>query len=72
MNTAMYEHPLTSSQLDMVTSFWKNPNQCIVVPPIVKLLACGDMGTGALAAVDAIVATARQQLEICNVIIVVD
>ena len=63
MNTAMYEHPLTSAQLKTVKGFWKDTSQCVVVPPIVKLLACGDVGIGALAALDTIVTTAKQQLQ---------
>lgn len=59
MNTAMWEHPLTQSQLDTVLGFWnknRNANNGIsVVLPQIKMLACGEVGNGALASVDDIV-----------------
>lgn len=52
MNTYMWEHPLTSQQLSVVASFG-----CVqVVRPVVKELACGDVGRGALAPVGDLVA----------------
>lgn len=58
MNTAMWEHPLTQSQLKSIQSFWsetREPRNGIhVVEPQVKTLACGEVGTGALASVDSI------------------
>ncbi|KAJ3365631.1 hypothetical protein GGF32_008764 [Allomyces javanicus] len=44
MNTAMYEHPITATQLQTLTSWGYQ-----VIPPISKKLACGDFGTGAMA-----------------------
>jgi phosphopantothenoylcysteine decarboxylase len=44
MNTAMYEHPLTSRQLTTLTDLGVH-----VIPPVSKRLACGDVGTGAMA-----------------------
>jgi len=59
MNTAMWEHPLTRAQLTTIQSFWnleKNPQNGIrVVEPQVKTLACGEVGTGALASVNNII-----------------
>jgi phosphopantothenoylcysteine decarboxylase len=59
MNTAMWQHPLTRPQLDSLQGFWntaKNPKNGIsVIAPQVKTLACGEVGNGALAAVDDIV-----------------
>ncbi|KAF7323866.1 O-methylsterigmatocystin oxidoreductase [Mycena kentingensis (nom. inval.)] len=45
MNTLMYEHPLTAEHLRIVRDVVKYN----VVGPIAKLLACGDMGVGAMA-----------------------
>ena len=50
MNTAMWLHPITSSQLTLLQS-WGT----IVIPPVSKLLACGDVGEGGLATVTSIV-----------------
>lgn len=59
MNTAMWEHPLTARQLETIQSFWnrkKYPENGIhIMVPQVKELACGEVGTGALASVDDIV-----------------
>ena len=56
MNTAMWQHPLTQTQLTTIQSFWNletsNQNEIHVVEPQVKTLACGEVGTGALAPVD--------------------
>ncbi|PFH36450.1 flavoprotein [Besnoitia besnoiti] len=43
MNTLMWEHPLTTQQLDTLRGFGVK-----VVDPVSKTLACGDTGTGAL------------------------
>ncbi|CAE7359624.1 HAL3 [Symbiodinium sp. KB8] len=51
MNTAMWEHPLTSRHLAVVTDILCG----VVVPPQpAKRLACGDSGAGALATIPAI------------------
>lgn len=39
MNTAMWEHPITTMQLQQLESFGYN-----IVMPIDKKLACGDIG----------------------------
>lgn len=53
MNTTMWEHPLTRQHLNILSQ-WYNLH---VIPPISKVLACGDFGEGALAEVETIVAT---------------
>ena len=65
MNTAMWQHPLTLPQLKTIQQFWNNggggggdaPSGVIVVQPQVKTLACGELGIGALASVEEIVAS---------------
>ncbi|KAI9225091.1 flavoprotein [Blastocladiella britannica] len=44
MNTAMWEHPATAAHLRTLTSWGYK-----VIDPISKMLACGDIGTGAMA-----------------------
>jgi len=74
MNTAMWEHPLTRSQLSTIQSFWNTSrrpqklsssqlhdhanNKIRVISPIVKTLACGEKGNGALASVEEILKVA--------------
>ena len=50
MNTEMYNHPLTEKQLNQLRE-WK----VRVIEPVEKVLACGDVGTGALPPVDSVV-----------------
>lgn len=57
MNTAMYEHPLTRQQLDILT---KNFGY-LEIPCIEKTLMCGQTGIGAMASVETIV---QQILEV--------
>ncbi|UJR35791.1 hypothetical protein I4U23_028539 [Adineta vaga] len=52
MNTAMYEHPLTRQQLDLITKTFGY----IEIPSIEKTLMCGQTGIGAMASVENIVA----------------
>lgn len=67
MNTAMWVHPLTSLQLKTIQSFWKGPpqkeNGIYIVEPQVKTLACGEVGSGALAKVHDIVMSAKNCLK---------
>lgn len=67
MNTAMWEHPLSKSQLDTVKSFWnsnrESENGIIIVEPQSKKLACGEIGTGALASVSDILTAKNQAME---------
>lgn len=65
MNTAMWEHPITKQQLDVLRSFWNSEqyiSKTVIVDPQVKTLACGDLGKGAMADVAAIVDTVSKQL----------
>jgi phosphopantothenoylcysteine decarboxylase len=55
MNTAMWAHPFTERHLAVLRSL---PGVTIV-DPVRKELACGDVGTGAMAPVDAIVSALR-------------
>jgi phosphopantothenoylcysteine decarboxylase len=56
MNTAMWVHPLTTQQLDVLRSFFLvDSNSFRVVPPQSKVLACGEVGDGALAELATIV-----------------
>lgn len=49
MNTAMWDHPLTAQQLRTVRGFgW------LIIDPVSKQLACGDVGFGAMEAPAAI------------------
>ena len=56
MNAAMWEHPITRVQLDTVSSWAKWPGAVALVLPVVKRLACGEEGAGALAPDAAILA----------------
>ena len=53
MNTHMYNHPITNIHLDTIKSF--NYEKCVIVSPISKKLACGEVGMGAMAEVTEIV-----------------
>jgi phosphopantothenoylcysteine decarboxylase len=53
MNTAMWQHPLTQQQLQTIQSFSSKDKDVVkIVTPMVKTLACGEVGQGALASVD--------------------
>lgn len=57
MNTHMWQHPLTARHLASVRELADAVGQRLVlVGPIEKMLACGDIGTGAMAAVTDLVA----------------
>jgi len=64
MNTAMWEHPLTRSQLETIQGFWNSERSgdCLIwtAKPQVKALACGEIGTGAMASVDYIVQMSQE------------
>ena len=49
MNAGMWEHPITRLQLAAVTAWAAWPGAVTLAPPVVKRLACGDEGAGALA-----------------------
>ena len=63
MNTAMWEHTLTREQLTTIQQFSSNPERVVVIEPMVKTLACGDHGNGALAPVDDILNVARSTIQ---------
>lgn len=57
MNSYMYDHPLTTKQLDTLRSFGY-----VLIPPVSKTLACGEFGLGAMAPVDQIVESVKRNL----------
>jgi phosphopantothenoylcysteine decarboxylase len=57
MNTQMWVHPFTAPQLASLQGLGAT-----VIAPVEKRLACGDVGTGAMAAVTDIAAAARAAL----------
>jgi phosphopantothenoylcysteine synthetase/decarboxylase len=67
MNTAMWQHPLTQQQLTTIQKFsavQEEPLSVIqVVAPMVKTLACGEVGQGAMASVSDIVQAVQSALE---------
>lgn len=62
MNTGMWEHPVTARQLAELKTggFGK---EVVVVSPVEKTLACGEMGVGAMASPDAIAKAVGEMLE---------
>ncbi len=60
MNTAMWAHPLTRPQVDVLRGLGFT-----VVPPASKRLACGDVGEGAMAACEDIVSVVKRALRDC-------
>ena len=57
MNTAMYENPITQRNIKTLTELGMG-----FIEPREARLACGDLGKGALAEVDVIVAAALKAL----------
>ncbi|XP_041966268.1 phosphopantothenoylcysteine decarboxylase isoform X2 [Alosa sapidissima] len=57
MNTAMWNHPITTRQISTLTDFGY-----VEIPCIAKKLVCGDEGKGAMAEVMTIVETVKQYL----------
>tara|TARA_B100000795_G_scaffold21142_1_gene14085 strand:+ start:49 stop:744 length:696 start_codon:yes stop_codon:yes gene_type:complete len=51
MNTLMWEHPLTLQHLNVL----QNQLGYQIIDPVIKTLACGDTGQGAMASVETIV-----------------
>ena len=49
MNTLIWEHPLTAKHLREIEALGIR-----IIPPVVKTLACGDIGVGAMADVQVI------------------
>ncbi|CAD2089317.1 phosphopantothenoylcysteine decarboxylase, putative [Plasmodium vinckei lentum] len=50
MNTYMFNHPITKHQLDIISSWGIK-----IIPPIEKILACGEYGMGALPNIEDVV-----------------
>ena len=57
MNTAMWQHPITAKQIDLLES-WGYTR----LGPISKTLACGDIGVGAMSEVSDIVSLVSDKL----------
>jgi phosphopantothenoylcysteine decarboxylase/phosphopantothenoylcysteine decarboxylase/phosphopantothenate--cysteine ligase len=57
MNTAMYENPITQDNIKKLTAYG-----CHFIEPREAMLACGDLGRGALAEVEVITAAAEKLL----------
>ena len=55
MNTKMLDHPATQNNLETLKRYGYQ-----IIPPREALLACGDQGAGALATVDTIVQTIKE------------
>lgn len=58
MNTLMWQHPTNTQHLQILESWGYR-----IVPPMSKLLACGDFGRGALAPVGEVVEAVRSAVE---------
>ncbi|KAH9508426.1 hypothetical protein Btru_055207 [Bulinus truncatus] len=61
MNTFMYEHPITSTHIDLLKKFGYKE-----IPCISKKLACGDTGFGAMAEVATLVLAVEQAIPSIN------
>lgn len=57
MNTAMYENPVTQDNIKKLTAYGYQ-----FVEPKEALLACGDLGKGALADIDIIIASVKRAI----------
>ncbi|KAI9814960.1 MAG: hypothetical protein M1832_005599 [Thelocarpon impressellum] len=63
MNTAMWRHPLTRRQVDVLERDWGGPDGWVdVLRPVEKELACGDVGDGAMHDWRDVVAVAEERL----------
>lgn len=64
MNTVMWDHPLTKQHLQTLMGDESRAGalyaNAVLVEPISKVLACGDVGKGAMASVDDIVRAVQQ------------
>ena len=58
MNTYMWESPFTEQHLDACRKLG-----IVIIPPVAKKLACGDVGQGGMASPDAIAQVARDVCE---------
>lgn len=66
MNTAMWTHPVTATQMEILQGPWsvQHGGWIHVLQPAVKTLACGDTGVGAMCDVADIVHTIKQYLHL--------
>lgn len=63
MNTAMWRNPVTAKHLRTLDEDWGGDDGCIeVLRPVTKALACNDVGEGAMAEWEEIVAVAEAKL----------
>ena len=64
MNTFMWDHPITGEQMETVGNFFSGrKGECRIVEPVVKVLACGDEGKGAMGGVGDIITCVERVLE---------
>ncbi|KAK6351798.1 hypothetical protein TWF718_004943 [Orbilia javanica] len=61
MNTLMWEHPVTTSQIKVLETEWK---WFKVLRPVEKLLACGDSGSGAMKEWSSIVSWVVEEMKL--------
>lgn len=61
MNTLMWQHPITSQQIDKLLGFHFQQIECIE-----KTLACGDTGKGAMAEVSTIIDSIISNCTVCR------
>ncbi len=72
MNTLMFTHPITAEHLAKLSEDWgvegKNPGQgwFEVLLPDEKMLACGDVGTGAMKEWAEIATLVKQRLKLAD------
>ncbi|RGP66994.1 phosphopantothenoylcysteine decarboxylase [Fusarium longipes] len=65
MNTAMFAHPITATQLKVLEKDWGGENGWFeVLQPISKSLACGDVGNGAMVSWERIVEEIEKKINI--------
>ncbi|KAF2720027.1 flavo protein [Polychaeton citri CBS 116435] len=66
MNTAMWEHPITKRQMELLSGEWavSSGGWIEVLRPIEKELACGDSGSGAMRSWEEIASTIKERLEL--------
>lgn len=60
MNTSMWENPFTKIHLDQISQLYKSST----VLPLIKKLACGDIGMGALASPSEILSCLHTAIEL--------
>ncbi|KAK0654683.1 Protein SIS2 [Lasiodiplodia hormozganensis] len=68
MNTAMWEHPVTSKQIRVLEEEWgiTNGGWVEVLRPIEKTIACGDTGSGGMKEWKEIVGVIEERMELSS------